>query len=432
MSRGRFGLQTLGKLSKRQSLMQSGPAGRFANIAHGVDTSFHYQTVLEAAPALGRIHFLNGVAAAITGVQAMFACANTLGADNSALSIDAVAGGAADGQYQPLTVGGSTTFQWDAGTDVDAIKLTSSDWMPLKAVEPLDPSQPGYPFHLRLSVPAANANLTVYNWTDMAGWETAANVGGRVWRTRSQAVLAASNGFRNNFTSTAFNGRVPPVIIEIITRDAAQPVNILVVGDSIPEGTGASIRNNGFWAKATRLCSTPKRPVGLVNLAINGASTSAFVKRVNAAVPVLKPHALVVPAYSVNSAGGGLGSPAAPMVANDPIVMAYNHALCRSVAQETDTLVVNELGQPTNPAQKALGASDAMRVALNSRFSAPPSPRSMTLDIATPVSGPVDANGQVSFAAGLTNDGVHSNDAGHDACVPNTVGVITRLQAMTS
>lgn len=480
------------RLRHAATMKRTGPAGRFASVSHGAIKTFHYQFTVEAAPTMGRLWLPNGLTVPITGVKAAFACANKLGADNSTDSIDPTqAGGTwsnvpftqavtvifnaalsaatsgtlasawagttgtypltfSDGsiRYATLT-NSSTSATWSGavsgspyastvitttggstlqpGATIDNVAWTPTDWQVLTAIDPVDGTNL-WVVHVRVTIDSANANITAYNWTDMGGWETPANVGGRAWRTRAQSVDAIAN--KALFTDTTFASQVPPIMLEYTTREPVLGLSVPLIGDSIVEMTGASIRNYGGFYIARDRVSTPRTPIEICNLAINGASSSRWPQRAAILNQVRFP-VVFCEAYTVNGAGGGLGSPTTPMTAADVVAMDYNYALTTTIADANDTRVVPIFGAPTNAVAKALGSSDALRQSINSRFAAAPvDVAPLYIDLASPVLGPEVINSQQSIDAACTRDQVHFNDEGQRRQASRIEDVYRRLLAL--
>ena len=407
-------------------------AGRYLSVVAGVDRCDHVQTVLECAPMSIRIGIVNALAVQLTGIKVAVAAASAIGGDSAAATIDPTL---ADGIWLNVPFAGVTTgatiAAGNATNTIDNPNITWSDWRDITALDGTD-SSGLFPLHVRIESPAANANLPVF-WANNsagaeAGWQTAANVAGRIWRARSQNVLGVSD--KTLFTSTAFNGQTIAFVIQYIPRDAVRGFTWAGLGDSTREGTGATVHNFGAAPRAQALVSTPTTPVEICNLAINGASSSRLPGRAQNMLAQIKPEVAEIPVYTVNGAGGGLQNPNNPITDTEVAGMRHNFNLARMFAGEADIFVFASTGLPTNPAAKNFDASDSKRVAMNTSIADARSSRLLTLDLATPFSGAVDGDGQVGIAAGLTTDNVHPNDAGYDRLALYYAHAMRRVQAV--
>lgn len=407
-------------------------AGRYLSVAAGVDRCDHVQTVLECAPMSMRIGIVNALAVQLTGIKVAIAAANAIGADNAAVTIDPTAAG---GTWLPVPFAGSTSGATIAAGNtqntVDNPNITWSDWRDITA---LDASDAGglFPLHVRIESPAANANLPVF-WANgsasaEAGWETAANVAGRIWRARSQNVLGV--GDKTLFTSTTFNGQTIAFVIQYVPRDAVRGFTYGVLGDSTREGTGATVHNFGAAPRAQALVSTPATPVEICNMAINGASSSRNPLRAQNMLSQIRPEVAEIPVYTVNGAGGGLSNPNNPITDTEIAGMRHNFNLSRIYASDADVFVIASTGLPSNPAAKDFNASDSKRTAINASFVDVRSSKMLTLDLATPFSGAIDGDGQIGIGAGLTNDNIHPNDAGYTTLAWSVAHTMRRVLAV--
>ena len=81
----------------------------------------------------------------------------------------------------------------------------------------------------------------------------------------------------------------------------------------------------------------------------------------------------------------------------------------------------------TGSQAKQYGATDSFRRDWNAETLALGPRGQYALDFSTQVSGAAHATGQVEFAPGMTDDGLHLNDAGNDALAAYLQTQISRL-----
>lgn len=406
------------KLSKRQWLTK-GWMGLLATKANAADYTCHIQTVLEAPPCVVRIGVLNNTSSALTGVKVSVGNANTIGGNNSSASIAPTGSGAA---WVDGTFGGATSGTIAAGSTVNTVdnpNVTWTDWISCPGMDPTDGTV-GFPIHVRVEIPAANTTLPMYSRNDSQGWEDPANVAGRIWRMRSQAVLGVTT--KGSFTSTTFDPNGIPILIQYIPRDAVNGFTFLALGDSTTEGSSATVRNYGWLYRAQRDVSTKDAPVEICNLAIGGASPSRFLNRAESLLPTIKPEVCAFQIFGVNAAS-------TPLTNGNIVSMQFAKSRIQAVCSDYDIYPVLLTGLPTNPAAKNWGASDALRVAYNAANNRASS-KYAVLDLASALSGETDANGQVNIKAGLVvSDNLHPSDAGHEALAVPAKDLFRKLLA---
>lgn len=267
---------------------------------------------------------------------------------------------------------------------------------------------------------ASNANIPISYWGTTTAFETEGVAGspgspgvepfGRFYKCRTQAVLGVTT--KAAFTSTAMAGNVIPIIIQYQPRDFAAGASLMVIGNSLDEGvnSGATARRPGWVAEMQSYVSTPQRPLEIVNLAIHGAAASRYADRMVTMTALLKCEYVMLPWYNINSA---TVSGSTNQAAIDVASMLGQFNIGRISTDSYNPVLILPTGLPTNWAARQVLNVDTLRLTRNAAMVAlPKSGRVKVLDIATPFSGPVDANGQTTIVANGTSDQLHDNDFG--------------------
>jgi len=361
--------------------------------SHGVDRNTHIQTVLESNFDAVQLILFNCQAATQTGIKAAFGVAATAGAFLAAQSYT-------PDTWADVTWSGASSITQAAGT-ANRPAITLSDWIPLNSIARADGGV--YPLlHLRIFQPAANVNITKWSPSGATDWMQESS-DGRIYRVmyRDSADYIANKA---GFNSPVSAPRQVPLAIRYRARGTVR--TLMLVGDSIGAGLGASNQLDGYVNKLRNTLSSGAAPVELCNLGWAGQSSANYSGR---ALDVLSagivPTWLLYHAYSPNDSAGPL---------TDAQINAQKSQMVEVIAAafSAGAAPVIANGMPTNTASKNWGSSDSLRVALNAALAAMPGVT--VADISTPVSGAV-SSGQVQIASGMTTDNIHPSDAGHAA-----------------
>jgi hypothetical protein len=390
------------KSRRLSNVLTCGFLGRFSTAAtSGNPHTSSLQFALEADFDAVRIIIPNSVTSDVTGVKATISAGTQAGANGSATAIDPTA--SSGGVWTPVTFAGSSTVTLPAGTSVDAVSWTASDWMRCSSLPRADGgTQPL--LWVRLLIPGANANRPAWYFGGITDWETEATVAGRIRRFRSQAntdgVTAGSEG--NFTTSSISNFNCTPCYVQYLSRKTG--VTVMIPGDSIMEGTGA-VSQRGWQFTGRDAVSTPNAPVELCTVAIAGSNSTTWRTRLAALINTVNPDYVTVPAYEVNDQ-------ATPMAGTGQSISRSNAQQAVKLASDNGAVPISITGCPSNEAAKALGAGDSLRRSINADVRALPSGRAW-MDFDALLAGSAVASGQVEFIPAYTTDGLHPNTVGH-------------------
>jgi lysophospholipase L1-like esterase len=391
--------------------------GRLKNVAtSGANHTTRVMTVLEAPTERIRIGILNSVAADLVNVRVRVTATDTMLGMNTSLA------GTLSGSVSVV----SAAFTAAAGTDVHAPTVTWSEWLSVAGLDRIDGGTlPAY--MIAVEIPGSgNANRPAYDGTSRANWEDPAATNGRPWKQRGDAVLGATNN--NDGTSTAFFEDGVPIIIEYMPRFGAVPLTLTCFGDSITEGAGAALRGYGWPYMLQAALSTPQRPIEICMLAASSASPTNIATRAEAMCPALKPELVLLQAHSPNAITAPTftwNSTARSRLRQFQAALQACSAVDASVVLFSGVPMVSQPGEPAG-GNKALDVEGAE--ALNRYMGLVLSSPWPTIDGYTPLSGPSNAEGQVTFGLGMTSDGIHPSEAGHLRISQAAAGVLSFLQ----
>lgn len=307
------------------NVLTCGFLGRFTTAAtSGNPHTSQMQFGLEAHFDAVRLIIPNSVGASITGVQAIISAAAQAGANASAAALDPTSVG---GSWSTVTFGGSSTVTLAAGTSLDAVSWTVSDWIRCSSLPRSDGgTQPL--LTVRILIPGANANRPGWYFGSLTNWETEALVNGRIRRFRSQANTDGVNTPANFTGSSISNYNCTPVYVQYLSRKTG--LTVMVVGDSIFEGSGVASRR-GWQFIGRDLVSTTELPIELCTVSIAGANSATWLARLASIIGTVNPDYVVVPAYEVSDQ-------ATPMDGTGQAISRFNAQ--QAVKAVTDALAI--------------------------------------------------------------------------------------------
>lgn len=383
--------------------------GKITTVASGANYSNRVCTVLETHTDLVRIGILNSVASDLVGVKVAIASAPSMPGELASLDTPASGGSG----WKACTLASDTVT---AGTDANAVGITWTDWTACSTVDRTDGGTLPVLF-VTVQLASTIANRPSFNSsTSRAGWEaegsaTAAPYG-RPWKSRSQAVLAVDTPTAINSTTYATTGI--PFIIQYVPRNA-NGYTVLIAGDSLLEGVGATIAGHGSVEVARAAISSMQRPVELCSQAISSGTPTNWVSRQTVAIPSVKPEVVLLQLQSPNSWGP-------PTISNNPSTgniqsMRQQVAKIRQIAGDNGATVLGWAGLPMlRDSSESAGSGEDYDTSisyLNDYIDAFMAGNLPLVDSYTPTSGVTDADGQVRFKVGISADGLHLNDTGH-------------------
>ena len=241
------------------------------------------------------------------------------------------------------------------------------------------------------------------------------------FRSKAGSYNAAS--VASGFDSSSNESWSPIAGIEVSCR--GRVLNLGVVGDSNDDGRGTYIGAGYGLSLADSLASLIGLPVFYSNLAWPGQTTGNARNHVIDMISQgLLPNLLIAPAVSIND------------YTADTITETM-----MNISRGNVSRMLAELSDATKPPKLVLrncspvahtvsghnhGATDSIRVARNAEvlntFDALGIP---VFDCATPVNG-ATVSGQVEPAVGMSDDGIHLNDTGISAVLPNALAAAKR------
>lgn len=360
----------------------------------------HLQTVLEAEFDSVRIGVFNATNSAISGILVSVAAGTALGSNNSAATIDPTANG---GTWVDSSV------NLLAGVDAFAPSITWTPSIPLASLPRSDGGTLPV-IHVRVTHPASTMVTLFTGGTGVGGWESVGNDTtmpfNRPIRGRNQGVDGVTT--KGSFTSTGnANAQLTAFMIEYTLRGVVGKT-LLVLDNSLGEGAGGAMFRCGWARRLQAMWSTPTSPVEICNSGLSGATNSQLRQRLAAIAPSLVGiTATHAPFTNVNDCSTPLTA------ANITSSRQHYSIVAQLVTQYKLGKLITCTQPPSTYATRAFGAGDPLRIASNTTLLGYPR---TVVDFAPSLSASApDVNGQVNFAAGVSDDGLHPNDTGHAA-----------------
>ena len=399
---------------KRGATLKSCWQGKMTTVATSAadHTSTYYRT-LEAHTDRIRIGILNPVAAILTNVKVNIGTSDTMpGLNTSLAGSTTTTGGILSGGTQVA----SAAFDVAAGVSVDAPGLTWSPWIDISTIDRIDGGTLPL-IRIRVEIPGAtNANRPALSVAkSRIGWETPANVGGRVMKCRSDAVLGATTPGAGG--STTYANDTMPIIVEYMPR-VGQGLTSVHFGDSITEGVDSDIEGYSWPYMARERVSTLATPVEICNLAVASTTTTEFRARAEQLLPLLTPELVICAVFTPN----GITAPNFTDTGNARLMYRNIQAIKAACAAVNATFVgwsgVPMLSTPPDTATGYKDLNPAGAASLNNYMAAVLS-ASPVINSYAAVSGTADADGQMRLTVGAAAGNLHMTSAGHQlASVP--------------
>jgi lysophospholipase L1-like esterase len=381
--------------------------GRMESVVNTSGVSWTYRIVFEVKRPVRAISFL--LAQGRTGATDTDAVNITGRAFVCAGLADAEIDAGAVSNFVTLTSGGSGTIAMPVPTVDTTRKCKWTDFVPVTQV-PRSDGKPGAFVGVTVLLGAVTRAVLLGDGTDtFDSWRTKTD-GGAVWlKYRTSASLGNAS---STFTLVPTN--TPVVGVRYITESGELVTNIADFRDSNGEGRDTYIGEGPlFWAA--------KEDAGDVAIEFSNLSWSATTSA-QAAVHLTDAIADgVIPDFaffgaSLNDVGGTIDYFEAGPWADR---IRKNIATCLSAGIQPVVLTL----APAMNATKALGSSDALRVAHNEKFVLGALARAgiPVVDASSAVSGDAHSSGQIELAPSFNLDGIHLTRAGQAA-----VGAVAR------
>lgn len=392
------------------------------------------QLTLPTDADAAEITILNADNMPVTGIKVSVGYGSTLGAATGTLGL-ASSGLPIDGAFTACTQNGSSTGSLTAagavstgpsGANIGGADCGSGTWdltfCPTVArVDGNDRDKPV--MYVSITWPiGSKRTFSEMDGTTSVGWQNEGSQAARVapfgFPRRCMVVANSAADVQSN---PAFylisNGQAarshtqfPAVIIRFSVRGGLGETNV-DYGDSLAAGTSADIQYCGRGAELRALLTTPKNPVGLVNLAVPGTDVTRWVSRVRTTIGLFARANVIVPCGSVNS----LGSPITQTGMN---LVRRDFAGIRKLLDRPGIFMVTATVPAAGVTWKQFGTSDSLRLASNTYYKASgfpclPLAEAIAGPQAAVPSGPQAGQTQQTIAPIYTVDGLHPYSPGY-------------------
>jgi len=311
-------------------------------------------------------------------------------------------------------------------------RWTWTDWIPLQSASP-DPATGMHVVMLRWLNAVAGQKFTYANGLFGRGWTGLAEVN----RGFDYAVGGYNNGA--DYVTNPVDGDVnweacqhnsplngtPLAIIQFLTERGG--IVGMVAGDSHQSGTGTTSSFNGFLAQFTTDMGRKYRdqvPFGFVNCAVGGIASQEIFAHLDALLPEVRPTFAVLPGWTYNDLHAGVHiDPLANGVFLTTLLRAANQCRQNDIAPIFLTPFPRDQASMTTD---VLRSWHEMRVAILRLRSE----GALVVDGGA-VLGRLEG-GQLTgtYLPGLSDDGIHPNDAGHALVAEELAHVVESIAGL--
>lgn len=365
--------------------------------------TFNMQIELESPFMAFRIGIPNIHTAAVTGVKACVGLSAAAPAANYVVQVTPEGGEWIDCTFY----GGSATVDLLPRIDAERYSMAWSDLIYLPSVARTDVTTGRPIVMVRIEFPAGSKLTTPFN--DLYYWRTN---GPRIYCCSNQEVQGVTN--KGAFTQAnvySSGGDAKAVVAAVQYVSLTRGHQVMIMGDSISEGLGATVRNYGALQRACYELSTPARPVEYFNAALHAQVPEVFSRMLDDHVDRVRPTLLFYAPWSVNDVAVGGISTAALRRAQGNLARVL--ATLRAKGQSPMVLLPEAL--PCNTAYRNVGVKDSLRRDFNAKTLTSISGATVIGGYAAAITGARDANGQDQMVVGAVGDDfVHPNDNGYD------------------
>ena len=237
----------------------------------------------------------------------------------------------------------------------------------------------------------------------------------RVLRTSNQAVQGVTNkaAFTSQAAYAATKGGDDYAVVPVVQyQTLARGHQVMICGDSIQEGIGGDVRCYGAMERSVYELSTPERPLEYFNAALHAQGPDLYSRMLADHVATVRPTIVTYSPWSGNDVTAGSGISAAAM---RRLKASLGRVFYTLQAAGLRPVVLFPEATPVNTGYRNVGANDQARRDFNANWLPKVSAGFVIKGYAAALTGGRDAAGQDQIKDGLTGDGVHPNDAGHDA-----------------
>lgn len=236
----------------------------------------------------------------------------------------------------------------------------------------------------------------------------------RVLRTSNQAVQGVTNkaAFTSQAAYAATKGGDDYAVVPVVQyQTLARGHQVMICGDSIQEGIGGDVRCYGAMERSVYDLSTPERPLEYFNAALHAQGPDTYSRMLADHVATVRPTIVTYSPWSGNDVTAGSGLSAAAM---RRLKASLGRVFSTLQAAGLRPVVLFPEATPVNTGYRNVGANDQARRDFNANWLPKVSAGFVIKGYAAAITGTRDAAGQDQIKDGLTGDGVHPNDAGHD------------------
>nr|WP_314586551.1 SGNH/GDSL hydrolase family protein [uncultured Pseudomonas sp.] len=237
----------------------------------------------------------------------------------------------------------------------------------------------------------------------------------RVLRTSNQAVQGVTNkaAFTSQAAYAATKGGDDYAVVPVVQyQTLARGHQVMICGDSIQEGIGGDVRCYGAMERSVYELSTPERPLEYFNAALHAQGPDLYSRMLADHVATVRPTIVTYSPWSGNDVTAGSGLSAAAM---RRLKASLGRVFSTLQAAGLRPVVLFPEATPVNTGYRNVGANDQARRDFNANWLPKVSAGFVIKGYAAALTGARDAAGQDQIKDGLSGDGVHPNDAGHDA-----------------
>lgn len=237
----------------------------------------------------------------------------------------------------------------------------------------------------------------------------------RVLRTSNQAVQGVTNkaSFTSQAAYAATKGGDDYAVVPVVQyQTLARGHQVMICGDSIQEGIGGDVRCYGAMERSVYELSTPERPLEYFNAALHAQGPDTYSRMLADHVATVRPTIVTYSPWSGNDVTAGSGLSAAAM---RRLKASLGRVFSTLQSAGLRPVVLFPEATPVNTGYRNVGANDQARRDFNANWLPKVSAGFVIKGYAAALTGARDAVGQDQIKDGLTGDGVHPNDAGHDA-----------------
>lgn len=384
------------------NVLTKNPFGRWKTFLTG--TVLTMQTTMEMSTDFYglRIALPNLAETTVTGVRVAVAVTNDFGGTESFQTTPYPNGGGWKG-IDWTEVGGTNSVDLPPRIAAERPSVTYSDVYPMVSIPRTNGSTRPL-LMVRVQYPA-NSLITV-PYSGFFGWR---NSGGPhlPFRTSSQAVAGVDvTADYTTFTSIDQDAIIP-MVQYLSYRQGHQ---IMVVGDSIAEGLGGVVRDFGAIPEACSRIATAQYPVEYYNCGLHAQEPRVYSKLFDDHIDKVLPTCVFYQPYSINIVPAG----GAQQYSKDSIYGSLARAVRDLRDRGRGAPIFLLEGTPCNKNFRDTGAGDQWRRDFNASL------LTMSGSVCIPgyaaaVTGVRDPDGQDLMTEGLTDDGVHPNQAGYSA-----------------